>query len=72
MKTLYEAEKINGVTVCKHEIEILCSQCSDPVSEEEKITGTCTNCGATWAPIQSVSVWATSVPAGAKTMGQQN
>jgi len=71
MKTLYEAQKVDGVIVCKHEVEILCSNCNDPVSEQEEASGTCTNCGESWKPRQSTSVWATSVPqAGAKTMGQ--
>ena len=71
MKTLYEAAKVDGITVCKHEIEIVCSNCADPVSEHEEATGTCTNCNEPWQPKQSIAIWATSVPeAGAKTMGQ--
>lgn len=71
MKTLIEATKVDGVKVCKHEIEVVCSHCQDPVSAEEEATGTCTNCGNPWQAKQSVSVWATSVPkAGAKTWGQ--
>lgn len=71
MKTLIEAQKVDGVKVCKHEIEVVCGHCQDPVSELESQTGVCTNCGQPWRPKQSISVWATSVPkAGAKTWGQ--
>lgn len=71
MKTTVEAYRDGETKVCRYEIEILCSNCNDPVSEHEEATGTCTNCGEPWQPRQSTSVWATSVPqAGAKTMGQ--
>ena len=71
MKTTHEAEEVDGVVVCKHEIEVLCSNCNDPVSEHEEATGTCTNCGEPWQPRQSTSIWATSVPAaGVKTLGE--
>jgi len=71
MKTLHEAETIDGEIVCKHEIEVLCSHCGDPVSKHEESTGTCSNCGKPWEPRQSTSIWATSVPqAGAKTLGE--
>lgn len=71
MKTLIEAQKVEGTKICKHEIEIVCANCRDPVSAEEEASGTCTNCGQPWQASQSVSVWATSVPkAGAKTWGQ--
>lgn len=71
MKTLIEAHKVDGVKVCRSETEIVCSNCQDPVSEQEEASGTCTNCGQPWKAKTSVSVWATSVPkAGAKTWGQ--
>jgi Zn finger protein HypA/HybF involved in hydrogenase expression len=71
MKILQEAQKIDGVKICRSEVEVVCSNCQDPVSEQEQASGTCTNCGQAWQPKQSVSVWATSVPkAGAKTWGQ--
>ena len=70
MKQVIEATKIDGVIVPKHEIEIVCSVCQDPISEEEAVTGACTECGATWNPQQSVSIHATTVPAaGGKTLG---
>lgn len=72
MKTLIEAHKVDGVKVCRSEVEVVCFHCQDSVSAHEEETGTCTNCGQPWRPKQSVSVWATSVPkAGAKTWGQQ-
>lgn len=71
MKTTIDAVKTEGQLVCKHEIEVVCAHCQDPVSEVESQTGVCTNCGQPWRPKQSISIWATSVPkAGAKTWGQ--
>lgn len=71
MKTLYEAEEKDGVVICKHEVEVICAHCGDPVSAHEESTGTCTNCGESWEPRQSTSIWATSVPqAGVKTLGE--
>ena len=71
MKTLIEAHKVDGVKICRAEIETVCAHCQDPVSQEEQNTGVCTNCGKPWKPKQSVSVWATSVPkAGTKVWGQ--
>ena len=46
MKTLYEAETVDGTIVCKHEVEVICAHCGDPVSEHEESTGTCSNWGA--------------------------
>jgi hypothetical protein len=71
MKTFIEAHKVDGVKVCRSEVEVVCFHCQDPVSEHEQETGTCTNCGQQWRPKQSVSVWAASVKGGAKTWGQQ-
>ena len=63
MKQTIEARDIaDGIVEPKHEVEVVCSACSDPVSEEEKASGVCTACGAPWAPAQSVNVFVTSVP----------
>jgi formylmethanofuran dehydrogenase subunit E len=63
MKTVVEAREVNfEVVEPKHEIEVVCSSCKDPVSAQEEATGVCTNCGEGWAPKQSVKIWATSVP----------
>jgi len=63
MKQVNEASTLeDGVVDVKHEVEIVCSSCSDPVSKEEKETGVCTACGAPWAPSQSVKVFVTSFP----------
>lgn len=70
MKVFEEAQKVNGTQVCSSETEIVCAHCQDPVSEQEKITEVCTNCGQPWKPKQSVAVWAASVKAGARTWGQ--
>lgn len=71
MKETFEAVKIDGVKHPRHEIEIVCASCRDPVSAEEEETGTCTNCGKPWKERVSTSIWVTSLPkAGAKTWGQ--
>ena len=35
MKTTHEAKQVDGVVVCKHEIEVLCSNCNDHCGREE-------------------------------------
>jgi hypothetical protein len=40
MKTLFEAQKIDGVKQPQYEVEILCANCEDPVSQEEEASGT--------------------------------
>ena len=63
MKTTVEAREIApGVVEPKHEIEVVCAHCSDPVSAVEAASGNCTNCGQPWRAKQSVSIFATSVP----------
>jgi predicted amidophosphoribosyltransferase len=63
MKTVVEAREVNfEVVEPKHEIEVVCSHCKDPVSSHEEATGICTNCGQDWSPQQHVRIWATSVP----------
>lgn len=70
MKTLIEAQKTGSIVEPKHEIEQICSACQDPISELEEASSTCTNCGATWEPLQSVSIWVTTLPsAGATSWG---
>ena len=46
----------------RHDIEVLCSACRDPVSEQEEQTGICTSCGQPWQPAQSTAVHVTSTP----------
>jgi uncharacterized CHY-type Zn-finger protein len=53
----------DGTIEPAHEVEVVCSHCQDPVSEEEAQTGVCTSCGQPWAPSQSINVFATSLPA---------
>ncbi len=64
MKTKVTAhEKSDGTIEPSHEIEIVCAHCKDPVSEEEKKTKTCTNCGEPWEVSQSVTLSVTTMPA---------
>jgi Zn finger protein HypA/HybF involved in hydrogenase expression len=70
MKQIIEAVQTETGIVPKHEIEIVCANCEDPVSEAEETSGTCTACGSPWATKQNLRIYATSVPAaGAKAMG---
>jgi Zn finger protein HypA/HybF involved in hydrogenase expression len=70
MKTLIEATNVDGVVVPRHEIEVICSNCEDPVSEQEAASGTCTNCGEPWSAKQNIAIHATTVPAaGGQTLG---
>jgi len=70
MKQIIEAVQTETGIVPKHEIEIVCANCEDPVSEAEETSGTCTACGSLWATKQNLRIYATSVPAaGAKAMG---
>jgi uncharacterized CHY-type Zn-finger protein len=63
VKTVVEARKLeSGAIEPKHEIEVVCAHCNDPVSAAEESTGVCTNCGQPWQPKQHVRIWATSVP----------
>jgi len=66
-----EAQKVDGVKVCKTEEVKVCANCGYDLDEAELAADTCSNCGASLNLRVSVSVWATSVPkAGVKTIGQ--
>jgi Zn finger protein HypA/HybF involved in hydrogenase expression len=64
MKTTVTAhERPDGTIEPSHEIEVVCANCQDPVSEEEQNTGTCTACGQPWQVSQSVNLTVTTLPA---------
>ena len=66
-----EAQKIDGVKVCKTQEIKVCANCGYDLDEAELAADTCSDCGAPLNLRVSVSVWATSVPkAGVKTIGQ--
>jgi len=66
-----EAQKVDGVKVCKTEEVKVCANCGYDLDEAELAADTCSDCGAPLNLRVSVSVWATSVPkAGVKTIGQ--
>jgi predicted amidophosphoribosyltransferase len=66
-----EAQKIDGVKVCKTQEVKVCANCGYDLDEAELAADTCSDCGAPLNLRVSVSVWATSVPkAGVKTIGQ--
>ena len=66
-----EAQKVDGVKVCKTEEVKICANCGYDLDEAELAADTCSDCGAPLNLRVSVSVWATSVPkAGVKTIGQ--
>ena len=66
-----EAQKVDGVKICKTEEVKVCANCGYDLDEAELAADTCSDCGAPLNLRVSVSVWATSVPkAGVKTIGQ--
>ena len=66
-----EAQKVDGVKICKTEEIKVCANCGYDLDEAELAADTCSDCGAPLNLRVSVSVWATSVPkAGVKTIGQ--
>lgn len=68
---LTEAQKVDGVKICKTEEVKVCANCGYDLDEAELAADTCSDCGAPLNLRVSVSVWATSVPkAGVKTIGQ--
>ena len=72
MKTSFEAKNTALGIEPRHEVDILCSNCKDPVSALEESSGVSTNCGEPWAPLQNVAIWVTTLPAaGAKTWGSE-
>lgn len=63
MKTTVTAHtRPDGTIEPSHEIEVVCANCQDPVSEEEATTGTCTSCGQPWQVSQSVNLELTTMP----------
>jgi len=68
---LTEAQKVDGVKVCRTQEVKVCANCGYDLDESELSADTCSDCGAPLNLRVSVSVWATSVPkAGVKTIGQ--
>ena len=63
MKQIIAAHALpDGTIEPLHEIEVVCANCKDVVSDEEAGTGMCTSCGEPWQASQSVSVQVTSLP----------
>ena len=71
MITTYQAVEVDGATVPRHTVEILCPACSRDVDEQELADLKCNDCGQDLSmPKQSVAIHATTVPAaGGQTMG---
>lgn len=63
MKTVNQAQQIDGTVVVKHEIEILCSNCGYDIDESELAADTCSDCGETLNLKQNMTLYATSIPA---------
>lgn len=63
MKSLFEASRINGQVVPKHEIEILCRACGYDLDESELAADKCSDCGADLELQQNVAIHATTLPA---------
>lgn len=63
MKQVIAARELpDGTLEPSHEIEVVCANCQDPVSDVEAETNVCTNCGQPWQVQQNVSVTVTSLP----------
>jgi Zn finger protein HypA/HybF involved in hydrogenase expression len=68
MKTIVASEIVgtyadgSQMILPRHEVEVLCIECLDPVSAMEETTGVCTSCGKPWTASQSVAVHVTSTP----------
>ena len=63
MKTVNQAQQIDGTVVVKHEIEILCSNCGYDIDESELAANTCSDCGEALNLKQNMTLYATSIPA---------
>jgi predicted amidophosphoribosyltransferase len=64
MKQIIESYvREDGSIEPKHEIDVVCSNCQDQISQEEEQTGLCTNCGQPWSAQQNVKVFTTTLPA---------
>jgi Zn finger protein HypA/HybF involved in hydrogenase expression len=60
---IIEAQEIDGIIICKQEVELQCSNCGMVVDDVEYNQKTCNDCGEVWDEIKHVAVHATSVPA---------
>jgi predicted RNA-binding Zn-ribbon protein involved in translation (DUF1610 family) len=71
MITTLEAQKIDGVIVPRHTVEIFCPNCGRDVDEYELTALECNDCGQDLTePKQNVAIHATTVPsASGKTLG---
>jgi DNA-directed RNA polymerase subunit RPC12/RpoP len=63
MRTVNEAQRVDGVIDPKHEIEIVCAKCGFDLDESELEADTCSDCGQALSLKQSTKIYATSVPA---------
>lgn len=63
MKTIYEAQLVDGQVQPKHEVEIVCAACGYDLDEAELTADTCSDCGVPLNLKQHISIHATSVPA---------
>ena len=63
MRTVNQAQQIDGTVVVKHEIEILCSNCGYDIDESELAADTCSDCGQPLNLKQNMTLYATSIPA---------
>ena len=62
MKTVIEAQEVNGQVVPKHEVELLCKACGYDLDESELKADTCADCGADLDLQQNVAIHATTLP----------
>ena len=69
MKIVKDAVKLGDAIDPKHEIEVVCANCSHDLDEAELNADTCSDCGEPLNLRQNTKIYATSVPpAGGSTL----
>lgn len=63
MRTVNEAQEVEGLIVVKHDVEILCANCGYDLDESELAADTCSDCGQPLNLRQNMTLYATSIPA---------
>ena len=63
MKTVYEAQIVDGLVQPHHEVEVVCAACGYDLTEDELAADICADCSAPLNLKQHISIHATSVPA---------
>lgn len=62
------AKRIGDVIEPAYEVYLECAHCGMEVDAEEYKSGTCEDCGQSWAEKRHVAIHVTSVPASGESM----